>query len=295
MLPALRVESVNERDIDLLLVEELEVSEEFREWIASRVWEEPKYQTKIGAWHSVTDAKLGETDVLYLFGSTGDSRAAVLIEDKIDAPPQPEQATRYRERGSQGENEHMWDEHRTCLLAPRKYLLSAKTAAHHYDSEIAYEEIMSFFLSRRTREERYSYKAEVLRQGILQNRRGYQPSEDPALTRFAREYFEYCSQHHAVLGPEEARPRPALSTWFLFRPEGMIKGYRLAHQTTAGFVKLFFAGAAPHIERIRTRFESLLNDRTEVIPAQKSVALSARVQAIKNPGERPFDEYLDAV
>ena len=154
---------------------------------------------------------------------------------------------------------------------------------------------MSFFLSRRSRDNRYSYKAKMFQEGILQNRRGYQPTFDRAISAFANDYYGYCVQHHPTLNPEVVRQRPALSTWFLFHPRGMGRGRKLAHQTTAGFVKLFFEGEAPRIEEIRDRLKPFLNDQIEVLPAHKSVALSARVPPIHGPGERPFAEHHEAV
>src|SRR6266446_6305035 len=94
------IEAVAERDIDLLLLEEFHVSDEFRSWFVNQVLPDSLTNTSFeGAWHSVTQPRLGESDLLVIVaGSTG-GRMALLIENKIDAPPQPEQGARYRERG----------------------------------------------------------------------------------------------------------------------------------------------------------------------------------------------------
>ena len=84
------IASVAERDIDLVVLEELSVSDEFRDWFSSRVYGAPVYQAEIGAWHSVVSGALGESDVLFVFTSQLGQRIALLIENKISAPPQRE-------------------------------------------------------------------------------------------------------------------------------------------------------------------------------------------------------------
>lgn len=82
------VASVAERDIDFLILEELSVSIEFQEWLSSRIFNEAIYKTEIGAWHSVSEAGLGESDLVFIFSGKDDQRNAILIENKVDAPPQ---------------------------------------------------------------------------------------------------------------------------------------------------------------------------------------------------------------
>src|ERR1700693_2158188 len=90
------LQRVDERDIDLLLMEEFHVSPDFVTWFCERVG--LKDIEFGGAWHSLTDED-GETDVLLRVRS-GDTRMAVLIENKIAAPEQPEQDARYHLRGA---------------------------------------------------------------------------------------------------------------------------------------------------------------------------------------------------
>lgn len=89
------IASVAERDIDFLLLEELSVSVEFQEWLASRVFNEVIYAAKIGAWHSVSESGLGESDLIFIFSGIDGQRNAVLIENKVDAVPQRKQGLRY--------------------------------------------------------------------------------------------------------------------------------------------------------------------------------------------------------
>ena len=77
MLELKFVASMAERDVDFLLMEELSVSVEFRQWLSSRVFGEPVYQKEIGAWHSVSDAILCESDIVFLFEALDGPRTAM--------------------------------------------------------------------------------------------------------------------------------------------------------------------------------------------------------------------------
>jgi hypothetical protein len=287
------VASIAERDIDLLIMEELSVSNEFREWFSSRVFGEPIYQSEIGTWHSVSDAQLGESDLIFLFEAVDGPRTAILIENKIDAPPQPQQGQRYRLRGEKGLKEGYWEKFKTCVIAPSKYLISFKHT-ESYDVEISYEEILAYFQSRSPRDRRFEYKARILLEGIEQNRRGYQPEYNEEMTKFVSDYFAFASEEYAHLGMQEAKPRPAGSTWVMFYPKSLPKEISLVHQLTAGFVKVFFNGQAESFDRLREKYSSKLPDDASIDIAGKSVAISMKVPKV-DPLSIPFSEQLEKI
>jgi hypothetical protein len=158
------IEAVAERDIDLLLLEELRCAPEFREWFSSHALGQDADQLRfLGAWHSVTDAALGESDLLLLVQDPAGQRIAILIENKIDAIAQPEQATRYLQRGEKGRGKDHWDDFTTCIVAPERYLASVTDAAL-YKVQISYEEIRDWFLSKPD-DERAAYRAKMIAEG----------------------------------------------------------------------------------------------------------------------------------
>lgn len=110
--------TVQERDIDLLILEQLHLSPEFLSWLAGAVGV-PGARLE-AARHSVVTSR-GETDVLVTLRS-GEERVAVMIEDKIGAPMQPRQAERYHERGRDLCAGGEADRFVTVLCAPRAYL-----------------------------------------------------------------------------------------------------------------------------------------------------------------------------
>ncbi len=293
MLDLKFIASIAERDVDLLIMEELSVSTEFREWFSSRVFGEPMYQSELGAWHSVSDAQLGESDIVFLFEAIEGPRTAILIENKIDAEPQPKQGERYRLRGEKGLKEGYWDKFKTCVIAPSKYLNSTKNS-ENYDVEISYEELLAYFQSRSPRSNRYLYKAKVLLEGIEQNRRGYQPVYNEEITKFVSDYFSFCSESYAQLGMQEAKPRPAGSTWIMFYPESLHKEISLVHQLTAGFVKVFFNGKAKLVEELKDKYSTKLPPGASVEVTGKSATITIKVPKV-DPLSIPFSDQKEKV
>ncbi len=72
MLQQLRLfQSVNERDIDLLVLEKLNVSDSLAKWFVCLVLEELIPVKTLSAWHSVIDANLSESDHRYSISRAG--------------------------------------------------------------------------------------------------------------------------------------------------------------------------------------------------------------------------------
>ena len=284
------LQAVSERDIDMVLVEELQSSKAFREWVATKVYGLDCYKEKIGAWHSVSDPSLGESDIIFLFANTTDGTTAVLIENKISASAQPDQGNRYQKRGIAGQKNGWWDEFKTCLIAPEKYLHSV-TQTQTYDVEISYEAIQSYFVNQQQSDERFKHKALVVEEAILQNRRGYQPEIDSSLSQFVQDYYAFAIDNYPEVGIDFPKPRPSGSTWIAFHPDCLPEHADIAHQTTAGFVKLFFRGAAEQFESLKNRYQDHLSGGTEIVITGKSVAIITKVPKIGDPHHTAFENY----
>jgi hypothetical protein len=273
------IASVAERDVDLVLVEEFTVNDEFRDFFSSRVYGIHVLAKSLGAWHSVSDTALGESDVVHVFQSEEGKRIALLIENKIDAPAQPTQPERYRKRGEKGVAEGLWDEFQTCIVAPEEYLEFANES-DRYDCAISYEELLSFFVSRRQRDPRFLYKAQIIHEAILKRREPYKPKISKEMTEFVKDYVEMAKKEHPDLRPFPAKPRPAGSTWITFKPAGYSSDVSLSHQLTGGYVKLFIADAAKKFEEWKARIEPHLSEGMTLDVAGKSVGLSLEVPKI---------------
>ncbi len=279
------IASLAERDVDITILEELEVSAEFGAWFSARIYEISVFKEQIGAWHSVTQAGLGESDIVFLFEAMDGSTKSILIENKIDAPPQPDQGVRYQKRGELGVQRSDWDEFRTCIIAPRKYLGSSKHS-EIYDAEISYEEIMEYFQERGLHNRRSAYRARIMKEGIEQNRRGYQRVVSEAATVFYEEYVSFARNSFPELGVEDAKAKPAASSWIRFYPKGKSKGNLVLHQLSAGYGKVLLGGKAGELDTYRQKYADQPIADLEIERAGKSLGLVISVPKIDPTTER---------
>ena len=128
------IDSVTEREFDLLLLILLHTSPAFRTFLVSKIVGVDRFEF-LGAWRGVY-GNLGESDLLVLLRDTNSCLDALMIEDKIDASFQPNQAGRYRHRGEQGRVLEQWERFVTCVCAPKAY---AEPVG--WDAILTYEEI----------------------------------------------------------------------------------------------------------------------------------------------------------
>src|SRR5258706_3955926 len=127
----IEVRSVYERDLDLLLLQELHASKQFLAWFLRAV-NQPEGLAMRGIARSVTDG-IGESDLEVILGDP-ECETRILVENKINAPPQPDQARGYRTRANQylsrGCNTVV-----TVIIAPAQYLRDG-VKAMGYDHQV---------------------------------------------------------------------------------------------------------------------------------------------------------------
>ncbi|MGC9462368.1 hypothetical protein [Vibrio genomosp. F10] len=278
------LKSISERDVDLLILEELNISSRFAHWFVSRVLCQPVNIVKVGAWHSVIDPTLGESDLVFIYQSDDGSDQAVLIENKIDATAQPEQGLRYKKRGEKGIESGNWVDFKTCLIAPKKYL---DRNIEEYDSSIAYEEIMAVFVSEG--DDRGVYRANFIKEAIEKNRRGYKAVVSDEMTNFAKDYLKYVQDKHPQLNPEASKPRAPGNTWIRFFPNPTDKNTQIVHQIYGNAVKLMFFGQAEQYEAIVAKFEKYSDEGLSVYRSGKSVIVEAATSKV-DPLTQGFED-----
>jgi hypothetical protein len=277
------ISKIYERDMDLVLVEELESSAEFRAWLVARVFGRDCYLRHLGTQHSVVDQSNRESDVVFRFiadESGAESTKAILIENKIDAIAQPNQGRDYRVRGQTGTDRNDWSEFKTCLIAPRQYKEGERTQDwRHFDEVVTYEEILAFFASRKARDERYAWKTRLVETALFKKASGYTPVISEEATAFV-EHYHALAQAFPRLEMALPKPRPAGNTWISFRPSALPKGTAIEHQVTAGWVKLMFHGAVDRLDALRDRLAPFLDPRMTIEQAGKSVSVAVQVPVI---------------
>ena len=283
------LEAVAERDVDLLILEELAVSPEFLAWWLEQVKAEGcKGAVIVRAQHSLTHPKLGESDLVVICSPPESEPYAILIENKINAPPQPDQALRYRQRGEAGVVAGTWKSFRTCIVAPQRYL-DISGDANLYDARISYEAVRAWFLERGA-DSRAEFRARLLAEAIEQARRGYTPEADERMTEFWHRYWECATEEFPEFNLPEPGSKPAGSTWVEIHPETLGSSRRIYHKLRAGFVDLQLDGTAGEVEAIKSSISSLLGTDTEVVVTGKSASVRVRV-----PPLDPFADFGEQV
>ena len=233
------VEAVQERDTDLLLLEELKCNRNFTDWFLTRTAGQQDHYDFIGAWHSLSKVGLGESDLAFKI-ETDKEEIIFLLENKIDADFQPDQAGRYRQRGQKRIEDGECDTFYTVLLAPKKYIVRNDD----FDYYIEYEEIREWFLQQTDLGSRGQYKANVIKIAIEKLRRGYSAIVDEEATRFWWIYYHYaCDNYPHLKMRKPPTGIPKGSSFIMFEPTdiGLDKGDQIIHKGY-GAVDLQFAG-----------------------------------------------------
>lgn len=267
--------NISERDVDLLLLEELLVSEPFAIWFVSAIKQQPSSITIIGAWHSVSDALLGESDLIIKFTSEAGVIEAILLENKIDAIAQTEQGYRYNMRGVKGITQNEWAAFITCLLAPQSYL---DRNTEPYDVEISYEQVIAFF--QKNADIRSQYRAAFLQEAVEKNRRGYQSVVCLRMTEFAAAYLNFVASNHPELNPEIAKPRAAGHDWIHFYPFPNQKNIVIVHQIRGQRIKVIYHRQLSRYDEIVDNFADTVDLPLDVKPSGKSVTVSTEAPFI---------------
>ncbi len=210
MTPIISLRGVSERDVDLLLLEELAASEEFRSWFAESVHLPPGSELEEVA-RSVTSST-GESDLELIYrNQTGVTK--VLVENKIDAVLQPRQPERYGERGRAYVEAGSCDNILTVLIAPEVYAADETS----FDVRISYEAMREWFQERAVEDNRAKYKLELLDGAIARGRRGWTLVPDKAATSFWASYWRLASSIAPQLQMPAPGVKPATSSFIRFQ------------------------------------------------------------------------------
>ena len=268
MLETNIIEAVTERDIDMLILEEFIVSKEFSKWFYLENHFDTPLPDNAQAFHSITDAELGESDLVVLY----ENGHAILIENKIGAIAQRNQAKRYVQRGEKGIPRGFWSSYSTCIIAPKDYLESTSDA-QHYQSSISYESLRDWFGAQDTK--RYEYRKFIFNEAIEQNRRGYTVIPDARVTAFWKDYWEYSVQNYPDLNMKQPGKKPANASFINFFPESLPKTYQLVHKLIHGFVDLQIPNIGHMLDEVIELFSDM---EIEIAKANKSIAFRKRLQ-----------------
>lgn len=272
-----------ERDIDLLVVEEIYASVEFAAWLAGCVGINfPVQQTTVKHSKRRTRSRR-EIDIFVELHHAGGATSAILIENKLDATEQPDQAESYREELAIHADAYV--AMAMIIICPQTYSAGHGAFTSKFDAVVSYEAIADRFV--RQAEEyaktipelalRYAFRAEILDQAIFKHRRGYQPILNAVVGDFNAHYVALLETIHPEIRPGKSMLKPANpedSTSMIFDQDASlvklptaIRPRRFAHELGRGldwranYVAVTFGGWGSALPSIK---EHLENDAAEL-------------------------------
>jgi hypothetical protein len=279
------IDAISEREIDLLLLMGLHAIPSIRSFFA-RIAGLVEFEF-LGAWRGVCD-RLGECDLLLLFKDADGRNATVLVEDKIDARFQPDQAARYRKRGQEGCALNTWERLVTCLCAPRDYA-EPRVMGAAWDAIVTFEEIEAHLATCNNASALFIRNA--LEQAIDKQREG-----DFVVSMEATEFWaKYQSLQHEEfpglkmtgLGDVQSANDP----WPRFASGMLPPRVKLEHKASKGHVDLTFQDFT--FDALRSHLDGWLPAAYEICRTPPSASVRATVPPLN--AMKPFEPEIEAV
>lgn len=291
MEPIVSVAGIKERDIDLLLLEEFVASVPFLHWFLQKIGEGnvKDWQLVSGA-RSVTQSQ-GESDLEIFVNRPEGNKLAVLIENKINAAVQPEQAERYEKRGRNYIRNGRCSEFRVVLCAPSNYMYS--TTIKGFTTKVVYEDLLAWFNDKKGSSQRSFYKSVIIANAIEKAVLGYQQVEDAPVTTFWDKYWSLVQRLAPELNMNKPGGRPATSRFFYFLPRDLPKGTKIVHKALQARVDLQFRGMGERIEDLEAIFSECLDPDMTIRKANKAGVVRIQVKSI-DVGDS-FEEQLEDI
>ena len=252
-----------ERDIDLLLVEELICGTD----LLARLVKEG-FDIDLGPMgyrsHRVIHSQRRihnrrEIDICVEITTTEAKPTYLLIENKLDASEQADQSESYQEEAeflvSSGRAFEAW----TMLVSPTAYAQANKRFASGFDGAMSYESIRDFLVARALAQTgelgaRLRHRSALVDQAIGKQRRGYTAVPLPVIADFNKAYVALLRERFPNLMPGPAMMKdasPGESVTMIFAPGTLpawlfLPQMRLVHQLREANANLCFYGWGDH-------------------------------------------------
>lgn len=223
----------------------------------------------------------GESDLQVIVERKG-KRQAILIEDKIDAPAQPNQYKRYCERGGRGIVEGRWTDYTVYIAAPEKYL-NSDHEAQEYPNKVSYEAIRKELMQGN------DLVSLAIIETALKRSEGALPAVvDEAVTAFWESYYDYHEQHapHLMLHVNRCKKGPN-AIWPDFKT--VLKGTKILHKSAQGCVDLEFRGLAEQLNQLKDSLRPYLS--SDMIVERTGGSAVVRIFVPTMDFSKPFTTY----
>ncbi len=271
------VERKYERDIDLLLAEEFMVNKAFANLFKGLTRFSDKQASVADVFVSRSN-ELGESDLIVIYEDLNGERFALCIEDKVDAPLQPDQEKRYRKRADRDVIEGLYIDYEVILCAPQFYIEN-HPGLDDFKNRISYEKIAD--LIRIQMDIRSEYRATYLETAGKRTLNKWIRNQDDATDAFWNAAYEVAVREFPLL--EMRRLEVTKNTnWIVLRPHDFPtrpKHVSVAIKGDRGFVDLAFANTAAYL---------FMPEVAALLPSEMSVHQTGRSAAIRIETER-FD------
>lgn len=287
-MPPLRltIAGVCERDLDLFFLEELSSSADFSRWFLDQTTTiRVRAAVLVDIRRSVTQSN-GESDLEATYALEDGSRLRLLIENKIDAGLQVEQAVRYRQRAATYVAQGVCESAQTVLVAPARYFGGAENR-RGFDARLTYEGVLGW-INECDVGTRANYKRALLQAAIEKCTHGYQAEADAPVTEFWRAYWRVARAVAPDLEMNEPFAKPAGAYFISFRPPLLPKNVEICHKLLHGNVDLQIGGWGSRIPELTVIVGKLLTPGMAVAKANKSAVIRIQVSTLN--AARPFAE-----
>ena len=258
-------DTVLERDMDLLIMEEFISDPAFAQIFLNSIGITSAYTIE-QAIHSLTDADLGESDIVFILNVDG-RRYAVHIEDKVDAQAMKAQYDRYHQRASKDIAAGVYDAYAVLIVAPEKYL-SVNIEAHKYEHQVSYELLRNHFDSKA--DIRSQYKLALIDRAIYEQKSGYQWEANPDVVQFCSAMDAYQKEHYPGL------PIGTQAWWRGYKT--LLPDATIVYKANKGFCDLQFSNCTP--QELYPRVKEHLSERMTVEKAGKSASVRIHTQPV---------------
>ena len=286
--PRISIAGVCERDIDLLLLEEFQSSPSFLLWFTESILGKGTPALAfVSARRSVRYA-FGEIDLEIVLTEPSGKEVRLLIENKVSANFQPNQAERYHESGSSHVSSKKASVYHTVLIAPAEYF-GKNQSTKGFNQTCTYEAIRQWFKDATELGVRRNYKVALLSSAIDKGTLNYQPLEDAPVTEFWQAYYEMAKELAPELEMVPPVGKPSGAGFIYFRPREILPpGFDICHKFKKSHVDLHIKGYGNRLNDVTKSLS--LHFRGGMKPYSAGVSAAIRMEVPRLDPGRPFSD-----
>jgi hypothetical protein len=280
-----KLETVLERDMDLLVMEEFFCSKEFQNFFLRKtVRGKLKF---LFAKHSVTNA-IGESDIEVDFIDTKNKIVRFLIENKINAQLQPNQIERYHQRGKTEKESGKIFDFKVILLCPKEYI---KCLNKRPDYILTYEDILEWFNSKK--DIRSKYKSDIIKISLEKSIKNPLIRND-IITNFWNQYYKLIIKMAPELQMKKPGDKGSKSFWAYLKPAGLPINSSIVNKLEKGHIDLEIKNKASEIRYLR---QIKLDKGMYWTTAGKSASIRITVPVIdiKKDFSEQYDKIIEGI